>query len=44
MFLADLESIWPAQVKLFTSQESSDCPLWYSQTEAPLGMDAQAHR
>lgn len=28
-----------AQVDLFASQEFSHCPLWYSLTEAPLGMD-----
>ncbi len=40
---ADQESIWGAQVDLFASHESSHCQLYYSLTEAPLGMGALAH-
>ncbi|KAI2653489.1 ORF V: Enzymatic polyprotein [Labeo rohita] len=32
-----------AQVDLFASPESTHCQLWYSLTEAPLGIDALAH-
>ncbi len=33
-----------AEVDLFVSQESSQCPLWFSlSSPAPLGIDAFAH-
>ncbi|XP_051951575.1 uncharacterized protein LOC127621849 [Xyrauchen texanus] len=47
LHLQSVQLIWEwfgnAQVDLFASQETSHCPLWYAQTEAPFGADALAH-
>ncbi len=42
--IPDLGSVWQAQVDLFASQESSQCPLWFSLSfPTTLGIDAFTH-
>ncbi len=42
--IQDLGSVWQSEVDLFASQESSQCPLWFSlSSPTTLGIDAFAH-